>query len=158
MIALRALGRDERGASVVELALIAPVLASLFVGMVDISRAYSFRLGLEQVVQRSIEKVMQYQESTSTYSTLHNETVIAANAAGYTDVASGDVVLDYWLECAGVRQASYDTNCSAGVAYARYVQVSVSSDFEPLFGTELFPGANSDGNFTITARAGMRTQ
>ena len=49
--------RDERGASIIELALVAPVLASMLVGMVDLSRAYSYKLKLEQAAQRAIEKV-----------------------------------------------------------------------------------------------------
>ena len=39
--------RDERGTSVIELALLAPILASLVIGMSDLSRAYSAKLQLE---------------------------------------------------------------------------------------------------------------
>ena len=158
MIRLLRLGRDQRGASVIEMALVAPVLATFLVGMVDLARAYSFRLGLEQVVHRSIEKVMQYQENTSTYSTIQNETVAAATSAGYTDVTASDVTIDYWLECNGARQSDYDTSCSEGDVYARFVTVSVQSDFTPMFGGRFFPGANANGSFTIQTQAGMRTQ
>lgn len=158
MIRLLRLGRDERGASLIEMALVAPVFATFLVGMVDLGRAYSFRLGLEQVVHRSIEKVMQYQENTSTYSTIQNETVAAANDAGYSDVGTSDVTIDYWLECDGARQGDYDTSCSSGQVYARFVTVSVQSDFTPLFGGRFFPGANANGTFTIETEAGMRTQ
>lgn len=158
MIRHRRIGRDERGTSIIEMALVAPVFATFLVGMVDLARAYSFRLGLEQVVHRSIEKVMQYQENTSTYSTIQNETVAAAIGSGYSDVTASDVAIDYWLECDGARQADYETSCSGGQVYARFVTVSVQSDFEPLFGTRFFPGANADGSFTIQSEAGMRTQ
>ena len=53
------LAREDRGAAVIELALIAPVLALLIIGVTDISIAYGRKLELEQAVQRSIEKVMQ---------------------------------------------------------------------------------------------------
>jgi Flp pilus assembly protein TadG len=160
MIRLLRLGGDESGTSVIELALVAPLLASFLVGMVDLSRAYSFQLGLQQVVQRSIEKVQQYQESTSTFSTMQNEVVSASQAAGYTDVSAtnGSVALDFWLECDGVRQADYESSCSAGQNYARYVSVSVHSKFTPIFQTSYFPGSNADGTYTITSEAGMRTQ
>ena len=46
------LGRDERGASIIELALTAPFLAAMVIGMVDISRGYHAKLTLEQVAQR----------------------------------------------------------------------------------------------------------
>ncbi len=54
--------RDERGTSVIELALVAPILASLVIGMSDLSRAYSAKLQLEQAAQRSIEKAMNGEE------------------------------------------------------------------------------------------------
>ncbi len=37
---LSTLGRDEGGASIIELALVAPFLAAMIIGMVDISRGY----------------------------------------------------------------------------------------------------------------------
>ncbi len=155
---LRSLAAEERGTSLIELALTAPLFASFLIGMVDVSRAYSFKLGLQQVVQRSIEKVQQYQENTSTFSTIQNELVAAANSAGYTDVTSSDVSLDYWLECDGTRQADYNSKCADGAAYARYVSVRVQSEFTPLFQSSYFPGANANGTYTIDAQAGMRTQ
>ena len=47
------LAREDRGAAVIELALIAPVLALLIIGVTDISIAYGRKLELEQAVQRS---------------------------------------------------------------------------------------------------------
>lgn len=155
---LRSLFRDCSGTSLIEMALLAPVFASFLVGMVDLSRAYSFKLGLQQVVQRSVEKVQQYQESTSTFSTMQNEVVTAGHAAGYPDITAADVTLDFWLECDGVRQADYESSCSAGQNYARYVSVAVQSRFTPLFQSSYFPGANADGTYTINSEAGMRTQ
>jgi len=149
---LRSLRRDERGASIIEMALVTPVLASLLIGMVDISRAYAARLQLEQAAQRAIEKVMQYQANSSTYSTLYLE---ASSAAG---VPVDQVTVDYWLECNGVRSDAYDVACPSGQTYARYVTVSIDKDFTPMFGTAYFPGANSDGSYTLTGEAGLRTQ
>jgi Flp pilus assembly protein TadG len=148
---LRSLIADERATSMIELALLTPLLASFLVGMIDISRAYAFKLDLEQSVQRSIEKVMQYQESTSTYSTLKSE---AASAAGVPVTA---VTLDFWLECGTTRQADYDSTCTSG-PYARFVTVAVTKPFTPMFGSRFFPGANADGTYTIKAKAGLRTQ
>lgn len=152
MLRIRSLARDERGTSLIEMAMVAPVLATLLVGMVDISRAYSAKLQLEQAAQRSIEKVMQYQADSSTYATLYNE---AATAAG---VRVQDVTVDYWLECNGSRSADYSTSCTGGQTYARYISVSINKDYRPMFGTRFFPGANADGTYTITGEAGLRTQ
>lgn len=154
---IRNLARDERGASLIELALVAPVLASLLIGMVDISRAYSDRLQLEQAAQRAIEKVQQYQSTTSTYDTLRAE---AADAAGITATTTNPSVR-YWLQCNGGTRlygTASETTCSGGQTYQRYVEVSVTKPFRPMFGTRFFPGANADGTFTLTATAALRTQ
>ena len=148
----RSLARDERGTSLIEMAMVAPVLATLLVGMVDISRAYSAKLQLEQAAQRAIEKVMQYQADSSTYATLYTEAATAAN------VPVTDVTVDYWLECNGARAADYGSSCTTGQTYARYISVSIDKKFTPMFGTRFFPGANSDGTYTITGEAGLRTQ
>ena len=152
MIGFSRLARDERGASIVELALVVPVMASLLIGMVDLSRAYSHKLKLEQAAQRAIEKIQQYQTSTSTYGTLQAE---AAAAAG---VPTANVTIDYWLECNGTRATTYESVCTSGQVYARWVQVDVTGTFTPIFPTKKYPGANTNGTFTLHGIAGMRTQ
>ena len=152
------LARDERGASIIEMAMVMPVLASLLIGMVDISRAYSAKLQLEQAANRAIEKVQQYQASESTYDTLKTEAGSAARAAGFSNVADNDVVIDFWLECDGTRQINYDTTCSSGQTYARWVTVDIPGTFTPMFSSRRWPGANTDGTFTLHGRAGLRTQ
>ena len=154
----RNLRHDERGTALIEMALATPFLAAVLVGMVDISRAYSERLQLEQATQRSIEKVFNNQTTSTSYNTLKTEAVNAAHDAGYTTVVATDVTIDYWLECNGVRQASYDSGCTGGALQARYLNVAMQKKFTPSFGTKYFPGANSDGTYTIRADAGIRTQ
>ena len=152
MIRFARLAKDERGASIIELALVAPVLASLLIGMVDLSRAYSYKLQLEQAAQRAIEKVQQYQTTTSTYGTLQSE---AATAAG---VPTSNVAIDYWLECNGVRATTYDSVCPDGQTYGRWVTVTVTGTFTPMFRSKYYPRANANGTFTIQGKTGMRTQ
>ena len=152
MIRFTRLAKDERGASIIELALVTPVIASLLIGMVDLSRAYSYKLRLEQAAQRAIEKVQQYQTTTSTYGTLQSE---AAAAAG---VPTSNVTIDYWLECNGTRASNDDSVCSSGQTYARWVSVTVTGTFTPMFRSKYYPRANSDGTFTIQGKTGMRTQ
>ena len=152
MICFKRLAKDEGGASIIELALVAPILATLLVGMVDLSRAYSHKLMLEQAAQRAIEKVQQYQSTTSTYGTLQTE---AAAAAG---VPATNVAIDYWLECDGTRAASYNSVCASGQTYGRWVQVDITGTFTPIFRVRRWMGSNADGTFTIHGIAGMRTQ
>jgi Flp pilus assembly protein TadG len=160
MIRFKSLSRDERGASIIELALVAPVLASLLIGMVDLSRAYSAKLQLEQAAQRAIEEVQQYQATSSTYGTLQTEAAQAARDSGFTNVQDSDVTVDFWLECNGVREASYNDSCdtAAGENQMRFISVDVKGTFTPLFRSKVYPRANADGTFTLHGIAGMRTQ
>lgn len=149
---LRILAADERGTSLVEMALATPIFAALLTGMVDLSLAYSQKLQLEQAAQRSIERVMNRQMSSTSYNTIKTE------AADQADVSEEAVTVDFWLECNGTRQTDYDTSCTTGQIQARYLTVTVEKDFMPVFGTKYFPGANDDGTFTIESEAGIRTQ
>lgn len=153
------LARDCRGASVIELALAAPFMAALIIGMVDISRGYSAKVQLTQAAQRSIEKAMQGEKNTDLYDTLQQE---AATTAG---VATSAVDVRYWLECNGVSKyqskatmtADYDQVCPSGQTYARYVSVDITKAYTPMFSTR-FAGSNSDGSYTLHGKAGIRVQ
>lgn len=156
------LRQDERGATIIEMALAAPVLATLVIGMSDISRAYSAKLQLEQVAQRAIEKAMQGMqgdESTDIFNTLQEEAAVAAG------VAKDAVTVRYWLECNGVSQntstatmaADYQKVCASGQVYARYLSISIEKKYTPMFSTT-WAGANTDGTYTIYGKAGLRVQ
>lgn len=147
----RHLARDERGASVIELALVMPFFAALIIGVVDLSRAYSTKLQLEQAAYRAVEKVQQYQSSDSTVGTLKTE---AAAAAGVTETTTNPNI-SYSLECNGTAQA-YTTACATGAV--RRVTVDISKNFSPMFPSRAWPGANADGTITLHGRAGLRTQ
>ena len=155
---LRTLARDERGASIIEMAMAMPILASLLIGMVDMSRAYSAKLQLEQSAYRAIEKVQQYNTTASTYDTLKAEAATAAVAAGFTGVTTSNVTIDFWLECDGTRAADYTSVCPANQTFARWVKLDIIATFSPLFSSRHWPGGNSDGTFTLHGKAGLRTQ
>jgi Flp pilus assembly protein TadG len=155
---------DERGASLIEMGLLLPVLSTVVIGVADVSRAYSQKLILEQAAYRAIERVQQYQSTESTYNTLKTEVVSATTDAGFTDVTASNVTIDYWLECNGVRQGDgtpgngYDAVCSSGQTYARWISVDVTHSFTPMFASSRWPGSNANGTYTIHGRAGLRTQ
>ena len=151
--------RDERGSSLVELALVLPLLGTMVVGMVDISRGYSAKLQLEQAAHRAIEKAMNNQKETTLYDTLVAESMEAAN------VPQSAVQVRYWLECNGVSQntgastmaADYEKKCADNIPYARYVSVRIQKAYAPMFRVR-FAGSNADGTFTLVGRAGIRVQ
>jgi Flp pilus assembly protein TadG len=146
---------DERGASIIELALAAPFFAAMLIGMIDLSRAYSMKLKLEQSAQRAIEKIEQQHTVQTDYTPYGTEAATAATAAGYS---GSSVNIDYWLECNGVRQATTTTPCSDGQTYARYVTITVSNSYTPLFPSRAWPGADTAGHIPVSGYAGIRVQ
>lgn len=148
----RSLIRCERGNSFIEMAFALPLLLALLVGMVDISRAVSEKLQAVQVAQRTIERVQRSKFQPSDAAVLEAE---AEQAAG----DGADATVSAWLECGNsTTRLSYTGSCSAGQPYARFVGISVTKSFRPMFGTKYFPGANDDGTFTFEGTAGVRVQ
>lgn len=144
--------RCERGNSFIEMALAAPLMAALLMGMVDISRAVSEKLLVVQVAQRTIERVQRSKFQPSDSAALKTEAEAAAGNGATATVSA-------WLECgSSTAKLSYTGTCSAGEAYARFVNVSITKPFTPMFGTKYFPGANADGSFTFGGTAGVRVQ
>lgn len=144
------LERDSAGTATIELGLVAPLLAAFLIGLVDLGDAYSDKLRLEQVAQRTIEKVQQSGFSPSMETALETE---AAAAAGTGAVAD----LTYWLECNGAKVTDYAAGCTSGQTYARYVQLDVRRDFTPIIPAD-FIGGNDNGTFTLHGIAGIRFQ
>lgn len=142
---------DERGTSVIELALVAPVLATLLIGTVDLANAYSTKLNTEQAAQSAIEKVFQQSADTTVVNTLVNE---ASSLAG---VPVGNVTTDSWVECNGARQANFTDTCTGTQDEARYLAVAVVATYTPMFPVT-FGATNANGDYEFTGRAAIRTQ
>ena len=70
---------DDRGAALIELAMVAPVLLTLMVGVIDMSNVYSRKLAIEQGAHRAIEKIMQTTEDSTVEATLSNEVICQVN-------------------------------------------------------------------------------
>ena len=147
---VRNLRRDQRGIAIIEMALVAPILALVVVGMVDVSNGYSKKLQLEQAAQRTIERAQQTVISSTMGETLKAE---GAEAAG---VDPSKVKVEWWLECSGLRANDYDAPCARGETPARYLNVSIEDDYKPVFALG-FAGA-TNGVYAITGKAGVRTQ
>jgi Flp pilus assembly protein TadG len=174
----RRLASNERGAAVLELALVAPVLALMVIGIVDMSNAFSRKLALEQGAQRAIERIMQTTGNDTVENTLKaevqcqvNGTTMSGNTinCASSPVALSDVTVTYRLECTGSAgaittqtstvPATFDAFvCGAGTtSEARYIEVQVNDKYTPLFPIH-FSYINGDGTYHLSATAGMRTQ
>ena len=160
---IRNLAKDERGNSLIEFALIAPILASMVVGVIDVSSYYSAKLVLEQAAQRAIEKGMQAKKNVTLFESLTAEGAAAAN------VAPSAVTVKYWLECNGVNQNTsaatmtpdYEKKvCPPAIPakpFARYVTIEIKKTFTPMFKVG-WPGANADGSYNMVGASGIRVQ
>lgn len=167
---------DARGTAVIELALVAPVLALTIIGLVDISNAYSRKLALEQGAQRAIEKIMQTTETSTVETTLKTEAVCQVNGMNSdgtcktTPITASNVTVTYRLECKSsggtIASTSVTTDSSAFDALScgstereqRYLEVNVTDKYYPTFPVHFAGFLASDGSYHISATAGMRTQ
>ncbi len=156
---LKKLGRDEGGAVLIELALAAPILALMIMGISDISIAYGKKLELEQAAQRAIEKVMQTTGKATAEETIKTEAVCQYNGVSSGGVCStdgidaSDVTVTYSLKCDGAVTA-YNTDCADGQTALRYIQATVADQYSPMFPVHF--GTKPDGTYHLSATAGVR--
>lgn len=147
----RDFARDARGTATIELAIFAPVLATMVIGVIDMSMAVGRKLSIEQAAQRSIEKVMQ------TSGTATPEDTIISEAADQADVPAENITVTYRLECDETHVPDYTEDCEEGQIEARYLEVTVVDTYDPMF-TLHFGGIGDDGKYHLGAKAGMRIQ
>ena len=164
---------DARGSVTIELAFLAPILATMIIGVIDISLAYGQKLELEQGAQRAIEKIMQTTGDTTVADTLKEEVVCQVNGVDEDGeckaepIATADVTVGYRLEClddGGNRteqEADTATDfdalvCGTDEREVRYVSVTVADTYVPMF--PIHWGTGGDGDYDLTATAGVRTQ
>jgi Flp pilus assembly protein TadG len=137
--------RNGAGNVTIELALLAPILAAMLIGLVDLSNAFSDKLRLEQIAQRSIERVMQKSFKVADVADLETEAEAAAGTGSNATVT-------YWLECNAVKMtgsSAYTNGCADGEQYARYVQIEI---------TKSYPAMIASTSWTLTGKAGIRIQ
>lgn len=124
---LRKLGRDRRGASLIELAMVMPILLLLLAGMVEVSRFVVARLDVELAAQRTTDYVLARRPQSP------DTTYIVTEAAKAGGVDSSLVTVELFLECDGVRQDDFDGYCGATEESARYVYVAIKKPVEMQF-------------------------
>lgn len=154
--ALRSLAGDRRGVSVVEFALIAPFLGVLVMGIGDLARGFSAKFALEQAAHRALERVIS--GTTASPAATQNYDYVKAEAAAAAGVPLANVTLQQWLECEGVRQASFTTICGANDEIERYISIRIDSEFEPSFPYGPLGEVAEDGTVPIFAEAALRVQ
>jgi Flp pilus assembly protein TadG len=157
---LKQLLRDKVGTATVELALAAPILATMVIGVTDISIAYGKKLELEQAAQRAMEKVMQTTGEDTPENTIKKEAVCQYNgtlpdASGVCagTISAANVAVTYSLKCNGVVK-DYSLDCVAGETEVRYITATVTDNYTPMFNMHF--GTHSDGTYHLSVTAGVR--
>jgi Flp pilus assembly protein TadG len=145
--------RDQRGTSVIELAIAAPILSLFLIGMVDLSRAYSAKLQVEQAAHRTIEKVQRNGFTLGDQTSLQTEAETAAGAGSSATVVAS-------LECTAsggtVTVKAFNQTCSDTDTFARYVRVQITKAYTPMF--RLRFGVAANANYTLHGNAALRVQ
>src|SRR6188472_2922118 len=129
---LRQLARDRSGTATIELALCAPILATMVIGVSDISIAFGKKLELEQAAQRAMEKVMQTTGEETPEDTIKKEAVCQYNGNDSSGtcimtapITTANVTVAYVLKCDGIVTA-YNLDCTSTQTELRYITTVVT--------------------------------
>jgi Flp pilus assembly protein TadG len=131
------LALDERGTALIEFGFLAPFLALLTLGVIDLSRGIAERFQLQQAVSLSLELVQSQPRTADPETGLVDYTFVetqAKAAAGTT----ATVKTETWLECDEVEK-EIDDSCADGEDTARYLRVTISKDFHGDFYFDTIP-------------------
>ncbi|HEX6374447.1 MAG TPA: TadE/TadG family type IV pilus assembly protein [Allosphingosinicella sp.] len=146
---LPALARDQRGTSLIEFGFLAPFLAVLAMGIIDLSRGLAERFALQQAVNRSLELVQARPAVADAGADDVDYSHVRTEAAAAAAVDEDQVTLTRWLECDGVEQPEVTGTCDDGEDTARYLRVRIVKDFEAEFFFDSIP---------MSASGALRTQ
>jgi Flp pilus assembly protein TadG len=171
----QAFRRDERGTGLVELAMVTPMLALLTVGIVDLSEGFTRRAQLHDAVHRTLEKVAARRFRLTITGTTVDTAFMVADAAAAAGVQESDVTVTAWLECDGVQQPTFTSDCPAlanpppacsdptppadtkcAAIQARYIRIRVDASYRPTFGKVVTPATG--GTVPLFAEGAVRVQ
>ena len=142
------LARDERGTSLIEFGFLAPFLAVLALGIIDLSRGLAERFALQQAVNRSLELV-QSRPATASATATDLDYEFAKTEAEAAAGTGATVTLTRWLECNGVDKGAASGSCADGEDTARYLRIRIAKNFQ---------GEFYFSTIRMTATGAVRTQ
>jgi Flp pilus assembly protein TadG len=145
----RRLARQAGGNAALEMALIAPVLVLLLVGIADFGMAVYRKMQVQHAAQAGAEYAMVHGFSSSAITS----TVTAATA--FTGITASPAPAQSCGCVSGttVAAATCGTNCASGTAAGTYVTVSAQGSYATIIP---YPGIPS--SFTLTAASVVRIQ
>jgi hypothetical protein len=109
----------------------------LLAGVTDLGRGRSERYRLQQAVNRTLEMAQSARDTDFAF--------LVPEAAAAAEVPVSDVVQEQWLECANSQvRRDWQDECTAGDS-ARYVKLTITGSYMPLFGSMGYWTTQSDG-------------
>ena len=136
--------RDQSGVGFVELALVAPLLALMFLGMIDMSKVISTRVDLEQAAQRTTDLALAKRPPNG------NTAYLVAEAVAASGVPSNHVTVTLTCECNGVVQNKYTDSCATGEVTKRFATVSIKKEVATGFNWRIVGAMFTGGAATYT--------
>ncbi|HKN60040.1 MAG TPA: TadE/TadG family type IV pilus assembly protein [Candidatus Acidoferrales bacterium] len=147
--------RSESGDSLVEMALLLPILTMLLLGTVDLGRLAYMSIEVSNAARAGV----QYgQQNPTTWADVTGMQTAATNDA--TDLAGANngnltAVATYWCQCSDgsgvVASCSPSATSCAGTHHVNYVKVVTTATYKPWFSCPGIPSST-----TLTAQAVMR--
>lgn len=152
---LRTLWADSRGAALVEFAFAAPILATLLIGVVDLSMFISANLAVQRAARAGGEfAVMNGYNATGVAGA-----VTSANAtrSSYMSAIAASPAPANWCACpdatTGLSVKACGTSCPSGLVAGSYVTASASATFTPLF-----PWPGMQGSSQLSSSSTVRIE
>lgn len=127
---LQRLRESEDGTATIEFAVVATVLATMLIGVVDITTAFNRKMELEQALQRSLEKIMNTTTFTTPTQTIKEEVALAVDG-----IEEENISVDYLLECDNVIQEQSGTTGTAEPATPETTGSTQTTDSSQTSGT-----------------------
>ncbi|WP_242124401.1 TadE family protein [Sphingobium sp. Sx8-8] len=156
---MKRLFADPAGNSTIELAIIMPVLVLLTCMAGDIAMAFKAKIVLQRAAERAAQLAAAggYTSDTSNTQAAYNN--LAADAAAAAGVSINNVTVTPTLLCdATVQTASPQVPCPDGQQTKRYVAITITGSYIPMF-AQLMPNSQwSSQGIAITGSASVRLQ
>ena len=152
-----ALAHDQRGMGLIEITAIAPFLALLAVGVIDLSGAVTKKMKLHYAVHHTLELVSAHGLEVARNDNEYDFSWYRQKAADAAAVPLANVTVNVWLECSGVKKTLFADTCNPGQRTARYMRVRAISTFAPIFSIRTLGGAVGS-TYSLAAESAVRIQ
>ena len=149
--------KREAGQALVELALVAPVLLALVLGVADFCRAFYASIAVTNAARAGAQYAYAQGYTSGSFADIQ---AAAVNDAGLREFNASNVVATYYCECPGIatqyplcKNGGTVLSCTGGVAPEIWTDVSTSYRFTTIVN---YPGIPH--STTLSGRAQMRLQ